>query len=65
VRAGDDATPWWFPSETTGGAIGAARIVLPIPPGKHWSDELPVSLPGIGAEADHRLRTQGSQGARR
>jgi hypothetical protein len=23
------------------------RIVLPIPPGKHWSDELPFVLPGV------------------
>ena len=45
IRQGDVATPWWYPTETTGGAIGEGRIVLPIPPGKHWSDELPTLLP--------------------
>jgi hypothetical protein len=45
IRENDHETPWWFPSETRGGAIGEARLVLPIPPGKHWSDEMPVILP--------------------
>src|SRR5688572_2521737 len=45
IREGDTETPWWFPSETNGGAIGEARLVLPIPPGKRWSDEMPVILP--------------------
>jgi GNAT superfamily N-acetyltransferase len=42
IRAGDTTTPWWFPSKTDQGAMRADRIVLPIPPGKHWSDEMPV-----------------------
>jgi hypothetical protein len=46
IRAGDTTTPYWFPSQTTGGAIGAGRIVLPIPPGTHWSDAMPIILPG-------------------
>jgi hypothetical protein len=55
IREGDRATPWWFPSQTTGGAMNAARIVLPIPPGTHWSDAKPMILPGgRGAEAAGR-----------
>lgn len=27
-------TPYWFPSQTTGGAVREDRIVLPIPPGR-------------------------------
>src|SRR5688500_16189573 len=45
VRAGDATTPWWFPAKTDAGAMREDRLVLPIPPGKHWSDELPVLRP--------------------
>jgi hypothetical protein len=45
IRAGDTTTPWWFPSRTAGGAIREDRIVLPIPPGTHWSDAKPLILP--------------------
>ena len=45
IREGDVTTPWWFPSQTTGGSIREDRLVFPIPPGKHWSDELPTLLP--------------------
>jgi len=45
VRAGDDATPYWFPSQTRGGAIREDRLVLPIPPGTRWSDPVPSLLP--------------------
>src|SRR3954452_23913937 len=38
VRAGDTTTPYWFPSQTGGGSIREDRLVLPIPPGTHWSD---------------------------
>ena len=47
IREGDSETPYWFPSETRGGALGEARIVLPIPPGTHWSDAKPAVLPGM------------------
>ncbi len=40
-------TPYWFPSETQGGALRENRIVLPIPPGTHWSDAKPAVLPGM------------------
>jgi hypothetical protein len=46
IRAGDNETPWWFPSQTTGGSIREDRLVLPIPPGTHWSDAKPIVLPG-------------------
>ena len=49
IREGDEGqggTPWWFPSQTGGGSIREDRLVLPIPPGKHWSDAKPIILPG-------------------
>ena len=49
VRDNDDSTPYWFPSQTTGGAVGEDRIVLPIPPGTHWRDAKPLILPGLPA----------------
>jgi hypothetical protein len=45
IRAGDCETPYWFPSQTSGGSIREDRIVLPIPPGTHWRDVMPVVLP--------------------
>jgi hypothetical protein len=43
IRKGDVSTPWWFPSKTDGGAMREDRVVLPIPPGTHWSEcEAPV-----------------------
>jgi hypothetical protein len=45
IRAGDATTPYWFPSQTTSGSIREDRLVLPIPPGTHWSEAMPVVLP--------------------
>lgn len=45
IRAGDCVTPWWFPSQTNGGSIREDRLVLPIPPGMRWNDEMPRILP--------------------
>jgi len=45
IREGDTTTPYWFPSETRGGMMNEARLVLPIPPGTHWKDAKPVILP--------------------
>jgi len=66
IRAGDEGpasggTPWWFPSETKNGAIGEGRLVIPIPIGAHWSDPMPVLLPG----EPERLEVEGetSEGA--
>lgn len=47
IREGDDQTPFWFPSETQGGAVKEARLVLPIPPGTSWQDAKPAVLPGM------------------
>jgi len=44
IRQGDDY-PYWFPSQTGAGAIGEDRLVLPIPPGSHWSEAKPIVLP--------------------
>lgn len=38
---------WWFPSQTGGGALREDRIVLPIPPGTHWSDAKPRIFPEV------------------
>src|SRR3954471_12516600 len=46
IREGDTTTPWWFPSQTTSGAIREDRLVFPIPPGVRWSDAMPIVLPG-------------------
>jgi hypothetical protein len=54
IRANDVTTPWWFPSKTEGGAMRADRIALPIPPGKHWSDEMPIIIPQA-TEASRQL----------
>ncbi|MFT3787561.1 MAG: GNAT family N-acetyltransferase [Tepidisphaeraceae bacterium] len=59
IRAGDTSTPWWFPSQTSGGSIREDRIVLPIPPGVRWSEAKPIVLPGtapaLEAEPTKRL----------
>jgi hypothetical protein len=51
IRQGDTTTPWWFPSKTAGGSIREDRIVLPIPPGTHWSDAKPLILPNAPEES--------------
>jgi hypothetical protein len=52
-----DATPWWYPSQTSGGAIRADRLVFPIPPGIHWRDIRPadVTPPEIPRDGQPRL----------
>jgi hypothetical protein len=62
IRQGDTTTPWWFPSQTSSGSIREDRLVLPIPPGKCWSDEMPRILPKEVEQkklptADRRLPT--------
>ncbi|MGN6626547.1 MAG: hypothetical protein ACTHLN_07995, partial [Tepidisphaeraceae bacterium] len=51
IRHGDTTTPWWFPSKTNGGSIREDRVVLPIPPGTHWSDAKPMILAGEASPA--------------
>jgi hypothetical protein len=50
IRAGDTTTPWWFPAKTDAGALREDRLVLPIPPGLHWSDEMPRILPSASSQ---------------
>jgi hypothetical protein len=52
IRRGDTETPWWFPAQTSGGSIREDRLVLPIPPGTHWSDAKPLILPGCEREGN-------------
>jgi hypothetical protein len=59
IRQNDTTTPWWFPAKTDGGAIRGDRIVLPIPPGTHWSDAKPIVLPG--AEENDERGTMGDE----
>jgi N-acetylglutamate synthase-like GNAT family acetyltransferase len=47
IRQNDTSTPYWFPSQTHSGAYREDRLVVPIPPGTHWSDAKPVILPGM------------------
>jgi GNAT superfamily N-acetyltransferase len=49
IREGDESTAYWFPSQTSGGAVAEDRIVLPIPPDTHWRDAKPLILPGLPA----------------
>jgi hypothetical protein len=68
IREGDETTPYWFPAQTSSGSIREDRLVLPIPPGKHWSDEMPVVLPreestksqitNVKQTSNSKLRTQ-------
>ena len=46
VREGDVTTPWWYPSRTDSGSIREDRLVLPVPPGVHWSEVRGAVLPG-------------------
>ena len=45
IRQGDTTTPHWFPAKTDGGHMREDRIVLPIPPGVHWKNPMPILLP--------------------
>ena len=36
---------FWYPYETQGGLMAESRLVLPVPPGVGWRDEMPVVLP--------------------
>jgi hypothetical protein len=50
IRRGDVSTPWWFPSKTDGGAMREDRMVLPIPPGVHWSEVEPPVFAQVESE---------------
>jgi N-acetylglutamate synthase-like GNAT family acetyltransferase len=66
IREGDVTTPWWFPCQTNSGSIRGDRLVLPIPPGLRWSDEMPRIMPrsaGIlpGSEQEHGQEIGGAK----
>ena len=61
VRQDDEVTPYWYPSQTTGGMICEDRLVLPIPPGIHWSEAKPVILPGDDRPALPKARRRAKQ----
>ena len=50
INQGDETTPWWYPFQTTGGAMRADRLAFPIPPGTHWSEVEAVAVPGVDGE---------------
>ncbi len=58
IREGDESTGWWFPSKTDAGAIREDRIVLPIPPGVHWSEVQPLILPRQELASDNGQLTE-------
>ena len=47
IDAGDERTPFWYPFQTSGGAMGADRLAFPIPPGTHWSEVCAVAVPRV------------------
>ncbi|MEM6457917.1 MAG: hypothetical protein AAF710_00835 [Planctomycetota bacterium] len=59
IRHGDTSTPWWYPYETSGGAIMEGRIVLPLPPEMEWHQAAPVVLPGAERRADEQRLLEG------
>jgi len=54
LRAGDVETPYWYPSLTSGGALNAGRLVLPMLPGMAWRDPKPMVLPEVPGVAMFR-----------
>ncbi len=65
IREGDCETPYWFPSETSGGAVRENRLILPIPPGTHWSHAKPAVLPGMEKLGQPLLEDSGECGPRK
>ena len=67
IRQGDTSTPWWFPAQTGGGSIREDRLVLPIPPGTHWSDAKPMVLPGVPGQEreEEECLAQPAKGAKK
>jgi hypothetical protein len=45
--------------------LGEDRLVLPIPPGKHWADEMPVLLPADPQDAPKQITDGKARAARR
>jgi hypothetical protein len=53
-RITNDATPWWYPCQTNGGAIRADRLVFPSPPGTHWKDVHAVAVVARAGEGEEK-----------
>ncbi|MEA2710801.1 MAG: hypothetical protein QOF78_3402 [Phycisphaerales bacterium] len=47
IGEADTETPYWYPSKTDGGMMREDRLVLPIPPGVHWKEKMPILLPEV------------------
>jgi ribosomal protein S18 acetylase RimI-like enzyme len=47
IVEGDTETRWWYPSKTEGGQMREDRLALPIPPGLHWSEPMPVIVSAV------------------
>jgi N-acetylglutamate synthase-like GNAT family acetyltransferase len=45
IVEGDEQTRWWYPFQTSSGAIRQDRLVFPIPPGTHWTEVTAVAVP--------------------
>lgn len=45
TRPQDTVTPLWYPKGTQGGQIAEGRVILPIPVGHSWKEDLPSLLP--------------------
>jgi hypothetical protein len=58
IREGDTTTPYWFPAQTSAGSIREDRLVLPIPPGTHWRDVMPIVLPQEKPVLEDRIPRQ-------
>jgi hypothetical protein len=54
INDGDASTPYWYPCQTSSGAIREDRLVFPIPPGTHWTEVRAVVLPTQGARGEGR-----------
>ena len=66
IRSDDTTTPWWFPAKTDAGAMREDRLVLPIPPGTHWSEAKPILLPGARESAGSKeLSDEGQSDGRK
>lgn len=62
THAEDVRTPWWYPFQTSSGAIRADRLVFPIPPGVRWQDVRPIEVPTVARASRPCLEAPKSMG---
>ena len=65
IRSADASTPWWFPAKTDAGSMREDRVVLPIPPGVKWSDEMPMIIRPAEQTAEPKQRMLAGKTSRR